>query len=135
MPLQRAGPSRQLLSAGRPVTRPQLRNEDSDSAIAVNLSTLKTCPHHESPTPKSSTTWLLSSLLSIAVVFGFYVAGTAGDCKPGEIDGQCGMSSFFGIVDGVVAGLVIFLGTTSYLLIVAYRRRALKQKTERLKSL
>jgi hypothetical protein len=34
--------------------------------------------------------------------------GIAGDCKPQEVDGQCGMSSAMGQLFGIITGCVIF---------------------------
>ena len=74
--------------------------------------------------------WLLTLLLSVGIAVASYAFGKAGDCKPGEIDGQCGMSTFFGLLYGVGAGLTIFLSLSVYFLIVAYgRRRAATQST------
>ena len=68
------------------------------------------------------TAWLLTTFLSIAVAFGFYLSGKYGDCGPTEIDGQCGMSSFVELWFGIVAGATIFVTMTVYFLIVARRR-------------
>jgi hypothetical protein len=54
---------------------------------------------------------------------GIYLGGKAGDCKPRQIDGQCGMSTFFGLIYGIAAGVVIFVGMGIYFLRVAYERR------------
>jgi hypothetical protein len=68
--------------------------------------------------------WLITSMLSIAIAVGGYAWGKAVDCKPGQIDGQCGLGTFLGLLYGVGAGLAIFLITTVYFLVVAYRRRS-----------
>jgi hypothetical protein len=67
--------------------------------------------------------WLLTLLLSVGIAVAFYDFGRAGDCKPGQIDGQCGLSTFLGLLYGVGAGLAIFLSVSVCFLIVAYRRR------------
>ena len=67
--------------------------------------------------------WVIAMLVSALVAYWFYVGGKAADCKPGQIDGQCGLSSFLGLLYGEGAGLVIFVGTTICLFVVAYRRR------------
>jgi hypothetical protein len=41
-------------------------------------------------------TWLITSMLSIAIAVGGYALGKAVDCKPGQIDGQCGLGTFLG---------------------------------------
>jgi uncharacterized membrane protein YciS (DUF1049 family) len=61
----------------------------------------------------------LRKIRSLALIFAFglgcaaimfltfYLSGKAGDCKPQEIDGQCGMSTFVGFLFGAIAGAVI----------------------------
>jgi hypothetical protein len=39
------------------------------------------------------------------------------------VDGQCGLATFLGLLYGVGTGLALFLITTVYFLVVAYRRR------------
>ena len=74
--------------------------------------------------------WLLTLLLSVGIAVASYAFGKAGDCKPGQVDGQCGLSTFVGLLYGVVAGLTIFLSLSVYFLIVSYRRRrAARQST------
>jgi hypothetical protein len=68
--------------------------------------------------------WLITSMLSIAIAVGGYAWGRDVDCKPGQIDGQCGLGTFLGLFYGVGAGLAIFLITTVYFLVVAYQRRS-----------
>ena len=67
--------------------------------------------------------WLSTLLVSVAVAAVGVVWGKSADCKPGQIDGQCGLSTFLGLLYGASAGLAILFGITVYLLIVAYRRR------------
>jgi len=67
--------------------------------------------------------WLGALVVSLAVAIGMYRLGVSGDCKPHEIDGQCGLSSFLGFVYGAFAGLTIFGSTSVCLLIVAIKRR------------
>ena len=66
--------------------------------------------------------WLISTVISVTAVIGGYYVGRAGDCSPGQVDGQCGMSTFFGFVYGSLAGLVIFVSMTIFVIVVAYRR-------------
>jgi hypothetical protein len=41
---------------------------------------------------------------------GIFMWGRMGDCGPTEVDGQCGMSTFFGTIFGALGGLVIVVG-------------------------
>lgn len=72
--------------------------------------------------------WLVTALVSVAVVIGVYLAGKAGDCKLAEIDGQCGLSTFVGFVGDVGSGLVIFLGMGMFFLVVALKRRRARRQ-------
>ena len=67
--------------------------------------------------------WVLSLLVSLLVGIAFYSSGKASDCKTGQIDGQCGLSTFLGSLYGASAGLLILSIATACVLIVAYRRR------------
>jgi hypothetical protein len=67
--------------------------------------------------------WLITSMLSAIIAVGGYAWGKAGDCTPQQVDGQCGLSTFVGLVCGVGTGLVIFLISTVSFLVIAYRRR------------
>ena len=44
--------------------------------------------------------WLITSVLSIAIAVGGYANEKAEDCKPGQIDGQCRLSTFVGLLYG-----------------------------------
>jgi hypothetical protein len=67
--------------------------------------------------------WSISLLISISLPFGGYFIGRAGDCRPGQIDGQCGLSTFVWLSYGLISGSVILIGMTVYFLIAVYRRR------------
>jgi hypothetical protein len=67
--------------------------------------------------------WLATIALSVAVAFGLYSSGKAADCKPGQIDGQCGLATSMGAMFGAIAGLSIFLIRTTTCAVVALRRR------------
>jgi hypothetical protein len=41
----------------------------------------------------------------------------------GQVDGQCGLGTFLGLLYGGGAGLAILLSLTVYILIIAYRQR------------
>lgn len=48
-------------------------------------------------------------ILAAMVFSGFWILSPYGDCRPHEVDGQCGMSTVFGRVAGaVVAGIILF---------------------------
>jgi hypothetical protein len=68
--------------------------------------------------------WLITLALSVAVAIWGYVLGRFVDCKPGQSDGQCGLSTFLGFYSGVLAGVAILLCVTVYLIVVYRRRRA-----------
>ncbi len=73
--------------------------------------------------------WVVSLILSLAVGFGFYESGRAGDCAPHEIDGQCGMSTFVGLLYGTFAGATILVSMTVYVCVTALKRRRTSRTT------
>ncbi len=64
--------------------------------------------------------------LVVAICFFLVLAvwGRAGDCKPQERDGQCGLSSFIGVVFGGAGALTIVAGTLIWMLVASYRARS-----------
>jgi hypothetical protein len=72
--------------------------------------------------------WLITSVASVATSVGGYAWGKAVDCKPGQIDGQCGLSTFLGLLYGVGTGVAFFLISTVCFLIIAYRRRSVSRQ-------
>jgi hypothetical protein len=68
-------------------------------------------------------TWLIAAAVAIVITDRFYAAGKAADCKPGQIDGQCGLSTFLGFLYGGAAGLAVLGVTTVCVVVIAYRRR------------
>jgi hypothetical protein len=72
--------------------------------------------------------WLITSTVSVTTAVGRYAWGKAVDCKPGQIDGQCGLSTFIGLLYGVGTGLALFLISTVCCLIIAYRRRSVSRQ-------
>jgi hypothetical protein len=74
---------------------------------------------------------LLFVLLSAALVLlAGYGCGRAGDCAPGQRDGQCGLSTFMGILaGGAGAGLVLIVGLIGTIGHWFWRRA--KDKTEK----
>lgn len=67
--------------------------------------------------------WLVAAAIAIVITDRFYAAGKAADCKPGQIDGQCGLSTFLGFIYGGAAGLAVLGVTTVCIAVIAYRRR------------
>ena len=65
--------------------------------------------------------WIGSIAVSVFAVMGGYYIGRSADCQPGQIDGQCGLSTFLWTLYGFAAGIVIFLGVTVYVIIAAYK--------------
>jgi hypothetical protein len=69
--------------------------------------------------------WLATIIVSIAIGRGIYINGVNGDCKPHEIDGQCGMSSFAGLIEGVLVGLAFFALVAVFLSVLVSGKREL----------
>ena len=67
--------------------------------------------------------WILSCVLSLGIGYGIFASGKAGDCKPHEVDGQCGMSTFTGLIGGLGIGSMLFLVASACILYSAYKRR------------
>ena len=72
--------------------------------------------------------WVTTSLVSLAIAVGGYAWGKAMDCKPGQTDGQCGLNTFLGLFYGIGTGLALFLISTIFFLIIAYRRRSVSRQ-------
>ena len=58
--------------------------------------------------------WLIAILVSVCLLAIGYLTGKAGDCRPGQIDGQCGLSTFVGIVYGALGSLVVLICASAY---------------------
>jgi hypothetical protein len=67
--------------------------------------------------------WLTGLSVSLLMPVAGYSLGRAGDCKPGQIDGQCGMSTFFMLIFGIFTGLLILVAVTAYVTLNANRHR------------
>lgn len=67
--------------------------------------------------------WVVAAGIALFVADRFYAAGKAADCRPEQIDGQCGLSTFVGLLYGCFAGGAIIIAATVYVAISAYRRR------------
>jgi hypothetical protein len=48
--------------------------------------------------------------ISIAAFFSFYLEGVRGDCRPEQIDGQCGLSTFLGIYGAATSVAILIVG-------------------------
>ena len=67
--------------------------------------------------------WLTAILIAFfSLVIGDRI-GKAGDCSPGQMDGQCGLSTFVGLVYGAVGGLAILGCAVVYTVVCNYRHR------------
>jgi hypothetical protein len=81
-------------------------------------------------TSRRLATWksvLISALVAVAVSITIFIlsakSGKAGDCKPNEIDGQCGLSTFVGFIEGVIGAGVVLLGGGTYIVVILVRKR------------
>jgi hypothetical protein len=70
---------------------------------------------------------MISALVTVAASITIFIfsanSGKAGDCKPNERDGQCGLSTFVGFVDGVIGAGVVLLGGGTYIVVILVRKR------------
>jgi len=66
--------------------------------------------------------WMTSILIACLLLAIGYRVGKAGDCRPGQIDGQCGLSTLDGLLKGAGGGIVILVCATVYTGICIYRR-------------
>jgi hypothetical protein len=64
--------------------------------------------------------WGISGLLSMSSLLIGYQYGKAIDCRPDQIDGQCGLGTAVGIIYGVFGTVLIMICTISYSI---YRRK------------
>ena len=71
--------------------------------------------------------WIGSIAVSVFAVMGGYFIGRLADCQPGQIDGQCGLTTFLYSLSGIAAGIVIFLCMTVYVLITVFKRRRARE--------
>jgi len=75
-------------------------------------------------------TWLVAIALSLVTGIAFCAWGKAGDCHPGEVDGQCGLSTFMGFMYGVAAALVILMGALLRTFFIVYERKRARLKSD-----
>jgi hypothetical protein len=85
-------------------------------------------------TQKSLLFWAASMLASFALPVIGSVIGKAGYCKPAEVDGQCGMSTFVSFAYGVLGGIVVAVCCTAYLFISLYKQRKTPSSPERFRA-
>jgi hypothetical protein len=64
----------------------------------------------------------LAVLVASVFFFAAWFSGKAGDCKPHEVDGQCGLSTFAGLLFGVIGAMVIVVVSSIAIGIAAWRR-------------
>jgi hypothetical protein len=68
--------------------------------------------------------------ISCGIFFGCYGCGRAGDCSPGQIDGQCGLATGMGMLAGLfLGGGFLIFSVVAVLSDWAWRRRQEKLKT------
>ena len=58
---------------------------------------------------------------SALIVVAGCLSGKAGDCGPHDVDGQCGLNTFAGLLTGLAGGAVVLL-VGSILTLVQWRR-------------
>ena len=57
---------------------------------------------------------LVVFIVSLAFLFGGILTGIAGDCAPSERDGQCGLSTFVGRLNGMaMGGIILVVGSVA----------------------
>jgi hypothetical protein len=66
---------------------------------------------------------LILIALSIAAFFPFLMVGISHDCKPGQSDGQCGLSTFVGAINGFAAAGAVLIGGGVYLTILHLQKK------------
>ena len=55
---------------------------------------------------------LVIFVVSLLPVLGGLARGIAGDCSPGQQDGQCGLSTFVGLLNGLaLGGIALIIGS------------------------
>ena len=67
-------------------------------------------------------------VVSLAFLFGGILSGIAGDCAPGERDGQCGLSTFVGRLNGLAMGGIVLVVGTIATLVQWYRLKRVEGK-------
>ena len=67
--------------------------------------------------------WLAGVFISLLMPVTGYWLGRASDCKPGQIDGLCGMGTFFMLWAGVYIGLFTLIVVSAYVVFLANRSR------------
>ncbi len=67
--------------------------------------------------------WLGTVAVSVLAFTVCFLMGRASDCRPGQIDGQCGLATFMGMYVGAIVGMAILVIGTITLVVIAYRRK------------
>jgi len=65
---------------------------------------------------KSVRIWFGSLLVAFGLPVAGYLLGRATDCSRHEIDGQCGMSTWAGTLFGALAGAIVLVGMSLYMI-------------------
>ena len=78
----------------------------------------------------SAQLWIVAAV-SVAFFFAMKYIGIASDCGPNSHDGQCGMSTFFMKVFGLLGGIIIWLGL-SWRILWTKRQRDRRHRRQRL---
>jgi hypothetical protein len=61
--------------------------------------------------------------ISIASFFPFFLEGVAADCRPNQIDGQCGLSTFLGVLYGGGTSILLLIVGGIVLTLVHFRKK------------
>jgi hypothetical protein len=81
---------------------------------------------------KARPLWLRFVVVFVAsalVVVAGYAIGMASDCGPHDRDGQCGMSTFFGILSGLAGGgIVLIIGSIAVFMHWRFTNRRMAAK-------
>jgi hypothetical protein len=67
--------------------------------------------------------WLGTVAASMLAFIVCFLMGRASDCRPGQIDGQCGLATSMGMSAGAIVGAAILIIGTITIVIIAYRRK------------
>ena len=65
--------------------------------------------------------WFAGLVVSLLMPVAGYWLGKASDCKTGQIDGLCGMGTFFMLISGICIGRFILVAVSAYVIFAANR--------------
>lgn len=76
--------------------------------------------------------WLWTSIASLAMAIALWRSGASADCKPGQIDGQCGLSTFIGILYGflLVIAVNVVMGIVALVLTFWWNRHPVNDEAD-----